>query len=142
MPNQKRRESSSLVAKVSNKPVKLSPETNGSGKLHLSNLGFECRRKGQKGVTMKTSKDILDTPNPIHISVEALRGLGAPKVVYIREVVAGDLQGEVDGIEDLAADTKLFSVHAADGTPMALVDEREAAFDAAREFDYEPVSVH
>jgi hypothetical protein len=91
---------------------------------------------------MKTSKDILDTPNPITISVEALRGLGAPKMVYIREVIAGDLQGEVDGIEDLDADTKLFSVHAADGTPMALVDEREAAFDAAREFDYEPVSVH
>lgn len=89
---------------------------------------------------MKTTSDILDTKNPI--SVEALRGLGAPKMVYIREVFAGDIKDEVDGIEDLDADAKLFAVHAADGTPMALVDEREAAFDAAREFDYEPVSVH
>jgi hypothetical protein len=99
-------------------------------------------RKGQKGVTMKTSNDILDTPNPIHISAEALRGLGAPKLVYIREVTVAEVEGEVEGLEDLDADAKLFSVHAADGTPMALVDEREAAFAAAREFDYEPVSVH
>lgn len=91
---------------------------------------------------MKTSNDVLQTLNPISISVEALRGLGAPKMVYIRQVTAGELRGEVDGIEDLASDEVLFSVHAADGTPMALVDEREAAFDAAREFDYEPVSVH
>ena len=91
---------------------------------------------------MKTSKDILNTANPIEISVEALRGLGAPKMVYIREVIAGELQGEVEGIEEFDAEAKLFAVHAADGTPMALVDEREAAFAAAREFDYEPVSVH
>jgi hypothetical protein len=91
---------------------------------------------------MKTSKDVLGTPNPIAISVEALRGLGAPKMVYIREVAAADVQDEIEGIEDLDADATLFAVHAADGTPMALVDEREAAFAAAREYDYEPVSVH
>ena len=111
--------------------------------LHLWLLGLlNVGRNGEKGVIMKTSKDILATPYPINITVEGLRGLGAPKMVYIREVIAGDLQGEVEGIEDLKADAKLFAVHAADGTPMALVDEREAAFDAAREHDYEPVSVH
>ncbi len=91
---------------------------------------------------MKTSNDILNTENPITISVEALAQLGAPKMVYIREVMAGDLLGEVEGIENLPADAKLFAVHAADGTPMALLDERETAFAAAREFEYEPVSVH
>jgi len=97
---------------------------------------------GRKVPVMKTSKDLLETPNPITVSAEALRGLGAPKMVYIREVTVGDIQDDVEGIEDLNADDTLFAVHAADGTPMALVDEREAAFDAARENDYEPVSVH
>lgn len=96
----------------------------------------------RKVCDMKTSNDILNTENPIEISIEALRGLGAPKLVYIREVLAGDLRGEVEGIEDMPADAKLFAVHAADGTPMALLDERDAAFDAAREFEYEPVCVH
>ena len=91
---------------------------------------------------MKTSNHFLEIDNPIAISVETLRGLGAPKMVYIREVTVGEIDGDVEGLEDLSEDDTLFSVHAADGTPMALVDEREAAFDAARENDYEPVSVH
>ena len=44
---------------------------------------------------MKTSSDILNTENPITISVEALAQLGAPKMVYIREVLPGALFGEV-----------------------------------------------
>lgn len=91
---------------------------------------------------MKTIKDILEAENPLEISQEALAQLGGPKVVYIREVLAGDLVGEVEGLDDLPADAKLFSVHLADGTPMALLDGREAAFAAAREFEYDPVSVH
>ena len=57
-------------------------------------------------------------------------------MVYVREVTAADLHGAVDGIEEFDADATLFSVHAADGTPMALVDEREAAFAAAREYGW------
>ncbi len=91
---------------------------------------------------MKSSKNILSPENPIEISTEALAQLGESKIVYIREVIAGDLQGTVEGLEDLPADAKLFAVHAADGTPMALLDERESAFAAAREFEFEPVSVH
>jgi len=91
---------------------------------------------------MKITKDILHTDNPIAFSDEAFMELGGPKMVYIREVIAGDLQETIDGIEDLPADAKLYAVHAVDGTPMALVDERQAAFDAAEEYEYEPVSVH
>ncbi len=91
---------------------------------------------------MKTVKDILEAEDPLEISQEALARLGGPKTVYIREVLAGDLVGEVEGLEELPADAKLFSVHLADGTPMALLDGREAAFEAAREYEYEPVSVH
>jgi hypothetical protein len=35
-----------------------------------------------------------------------------------------------------------FSVHAADGTPLAIIGDRETAFAAVRSHDLEPVSVH
>jgi hypothetical protein len=37
---------------------------------------------------------------------------------------------------------KLYSVHAQDGTRMAILDSRESAFAAARQYEMEPVSVH
>lgn len=35
-----------------------------------------------------------------------------------------------------------YAIHAADGTRMALVGDREVAFTAVRQHDLEPVSVH
>jgi hypothetical protein len=35
-----------------------------------------------------------------------------------------------------------FSVHAADGTQLAIISDRETAFAAVRSHDLEPVSVH
>ena len=35
-----------------------------------------------------------------------------------------------------------FSVHAADGTPLAIISDRDTAFAAVRSHDLEPVSVH
>ena len=35
-----------------------------------------------------------------------------------------------------------FSVHAADGTQLAIISDRETAFHAVRQHDLEPVSVH
>lgn len=78
------------------------------------------------------------------ISPEALAALGAPKMVYVREVDAKALQAEGVDFENMAvpAGGKLFAVHAANGQRMALVNDREAAFFAARQHDLEPVSVH
>ncbi|MBK1698805.1 DUF1150 family protein [Rhodovibrio salinarum] len=36
----------------------------------------------------------------------------------------------------------VYAIHAADGTQMALVSDRDVAFAAARQHDLEPVSVH
>jgi hypothetical protein len=78
------------------------------------------------------------------ISPEALAALGAPKMVYVREVDAKALQAEGVDFENMPvpAGGKLFAVHAANGQRMALVNDREAAFFAARQHDLEPVSVH
>ncbi|MCP5432094.1 MAG: DUF1150 domain-containing protein [Alphaproteobacteria bacterium] len=74
---------------------------------------------------------------------EALARLGTDeKIVYVRPVTARELEGKVQGIGELAGDTVLYAVHAADGTPMAVVEDRATAFAAARQYEMEPVSVH
>lgn len=91
---------------------------------------------------MSMPTKIADTANAIHISQDALAQLGAPKVVYVKPVRAEDLPYHADDLAELPDDADLFAVHAADGTPMALVDGRDAAFAAALEYELEPVSVH
>lgn len=72
-----------------------------------------------------------------------LASMGGDRLVYVREVA----EDEIDLLEEVPADykkdgLKLYSVHAYDGTRMAVLDDREAAFAAARQFEMEPVSVH
>ncbi|MEM1139912.1 MAG: DUF1150 family protein [Pseudomonadota bacterium] len=80
-----------------------------------------------------------------NISPEDFARLGAPRTVYIRPVLAADLTE--DGVsvgedQEFEADTLLYAVHAADGTRMAVLTDREAAFVAALQNDMTPVSVH
>jgi hypothetical protein len=63
-----------------------------------------------------------------HISATDLAALGMQDLAFIKTVVVNDEVG--------------FSVHAADGTPMAIISERDVAFAAVRQHDLEPVSVH
>jgi len=74
-------------------------------------------------------------------SVEMLAALGGPNLVYIRSVAADELAGTVP--EDVLASTeKFYAVHAADGTRVAVLSDRETAFVTARQHDMVPVSVH
>lgn len=54
--------------------------------------------------------------------------LGMQNVAYIKQVTVND---------HLA-----FAIHAADGTPMAVMDDRRVAEAAVRQHDLEPLSVH
>lgn len=70
---------------------------------------------------------------------------GAPSLVYVREVLARELLEELaDAPKELRddPDAVLFAVHAADGQRLAVLDDRAAAFEAARGHELEPVSVH
>jgi hypothetical protein len=68
----------------------------------------------------------------------------AQNLVYVRETPAADLV--TSGL--VPADAKINPVHkyfvlcAADGRPLAVLDNRDLAFAAAREHDMLPVSVH
>jgi hypothetical protein len=63
-----------------------------------------------------------------HLSPSELGMLGMADVAYIKPVV-------IDGDE-------AFAVHAADGTQMAVIADRDLAFAVVRQHELEPLSVH
>ncbi len=61
-------------------------------------------------------------------------------IVYIRRVAVSSLpeevQAQVEGVDNL------YAVHGADGSRLALVQDRGLAFMLAREHELSPVSAH
>lgn len=62
------------------------------------------------------------------ITPEALAALGGGQIVYVKSVI-------VEGRPAVA-------IHAADGSPLALADNRNQAFAAAVQHEMQPLSVH
>lgn len=62
------------------------------------------------------------------LSAHELGLLGMSDVAYVKSIL-------VDGVVS-------FAVHAADGTQMAIIPDRDLAFAVVRQNDMEPVSVH
>ncbi|MFQ5985441.1 MAG: DUF1150 family protein [Alphaproteobacteria bacterium] len=77
---------------------------------------------------MPKTKAPADRDDLRHLSAQAFAALGAPYLAYINRVEAGG--------------TVSYAIHAADGTVLAVVPDREVAFAAARQNGLEPVSVH
>jgi len=76
------------------------------------------------------------------LTPEVFAKIGMPNIVYVKEVLAGELESELGAELDLPADTKLYAVHAANGERMAVVDSRAGAFAGATQYNLQPVSVH
>lgn len=70
----------------------------------------------------ETAGDAGDAP------ATALATVGVGQIAYVKAVT-------VEGNE-------LFAIHAADGEPLAVVENRGLAFSVIRQNDLEPVSVH
>lgn len=83
---------------------------------------------------------------PMRMTKEDFAGLGAPDLVYVREISAADLLADarVNVVDDLSIDPEstLYAVHGADGERLAVMIDRETAFAAAVAHELEPVSVH
>ncbi|MCP1337208.1 DUF1150 family protein [Futiania mangrovi] len=75
------------------------------------------------------------------ITAEALLALGTPDTVYVRPLAADEAEG-IPEAQSLARTGQLYAIHQADGTRLAIVNGRTAAFVTARQNDMEPVSVH
>lgn len=81
---------------------------------------------------------------PHELSQEEVSRLIGPNTVYVREVDVEELKGlgviPIDA--PISKKQKFFALHAADGRRVAVLDNRDMAFSAAREHELEPVSVH
>jgi hypothetical protein len=63
-----------------------------------------------------------------HISAREFAALGIQDMAYIKRVLVNDVVG--------------YAVHAADGTQIAVLPDRNVAFATVRQHDLEPLSVH
>ena len=71
-----------------------------------------------------------------------LARLGGGEVAYIKTLSSDDAQRMFPMVEGLPADTNLFSLHAADGTPIALTDDMGTAIEHALGDELEIAPLH
>jgi hypothetical protein len=76
------------------------------------------------------------------LSEHELASLGGGVVAYIKTLTFDEASRMFPAIEGLPRGINLFSLHAADGTPLALTDTRQAAIGHALDDDLEIASVH
>ncbi len=76
------------------------------------------------------------------ISPEALAQLGGGQIAYVKAIRSEDVPALYPQAPQIAPGLQLFSLHAADGTPIMITDSREAAVANAWSNELETVSVH
>ena len=76
------------------------------------------------------------------LSNEAFAHLGGGRIAYVKAIRSEDVKKMFPQAPELQPGMKLFTLHAADGTPMMLTDSREAAVASAITQELETVSVH
>lgn len=78
----------------------------------------------------------------LKLTPEAFAVLGGGEVAYVREIKSEEVKSLFPQAPMIAPGMKLFSLHAADGTPIIVTDSREAAISSAREHELDTLSVH
>jgi hypothetical protein len=76
------------------------------------------------------------------LSAEAFAVLGGGEIAYVRPISSEQVRALFPQAPKLAPGLQLFSLHAADGTPIMIADSRAAAEANAREHELDAVSVH
>lgn len=80
-------------------------------------------------------------PPPVMSEIE-LAQLGGGQVGYIKSLSLDQARTLFPSVEGLPAGIRLFALHAADGTPLALTDSRQAALSHALDGELSIASVH
>jgi hypothetical protein len=81
------------------------------------------------------------TAPPI-MSMTELAQLGGGKIAYIKVMSADEAKQMFPAVEGIPPGIDLFALHAADGTPLALTDSRQAALGHAMGDELEIASLH
>ena len=79
---------------------------------------------------------------PSIMSMTELAQLGGGKIAYIKVMTADQAKQMFPAVEGIPAGIDLFALHAADGTPLALTDSRQAALGHAMGDELEIASLH
>jgi hypothetical protein len=74
------------------------------------------------------TKIALNSFDVRHMTTDQLGALGMSHIAYVKAVMVNGTMG--------------FAIHAADGTPMALADDRATAMAAIMQHEMLPLSVH
>jgi hypothetical protein len=78
---------------------------------------------------------------PIMSQIELAR-LGGGQIAYIKELTSEEARQMFPAVEGLPSGIDLFALHAADGTPIALTDSRQAAVSHAMGDELQIASIH
>jgi hypothetical protein len=92
--------------------------------------------------TTKKSKSLREPPAAPIMSEFELARLGGGQVAYIKVLNSEEARQMFPTVEGLPAGIRLFALHAADGTPIALTDSRQAALSHAMDDELAVASVH
>ena len=76
------------------------------------------------------------------ISQFELAKLGGGHVAYIKTLTSDEAQRMFPAVNELPSGINLYALHAADGTPIALTDTRQAALSHAMEGELSIASIH
>ena len=87
-------------------------------------------------------KKIEKPATPGILSNTEFAHLGGGELAYIKEMTSDKAQELFPTLNDIPDEVKIYAVHAADGTPIALADTRSAAVGNAMEQNLHPVSIH
>lgn len=79
---------------------------------------------------------------PPQMSMTDLAKLGSGKVGYIKVMTADEAKETFPAVEGIPTGINLYALHAADGTPLALTDSRQAAIGHAMGDELEIASIH
>jgi hypothetical protein len=78
---------------------------------------------------------------PLMSQIELAR-LGGGQIAYIKELTSEEARQMFPAVEGLPSGIDLFALHAADGTPIALTDSRQAAVSHAMGDELQIASIH
>jgi hypothetical protein len=85
---------------------------------------------------------MTENETPVTVTPAQLANLGEGTVAYLREMTSDELKGKFPGLPEIAPQTRLWALFAANGQPILLSDERDRALAGAIENDLTPVAVH
>ncbi|MGE0563377.1 MAG: DUF1150 family protein [Pseudolabrys sp.] len=90
----------------------------------------------------KMTNEKIDVTMMPPMSQDALAHLGEGELAYVKTISSEDAQRMFPQAPKMAPGLTLFTLHAADGTPIMLTDSREAAVANAWSQELQTVSVH